>query len=198
MALTVADAIFPRGRGRLTGTTWPTGKFLNRLFPSNLPEAFRIWLYDIAHHPSLDTSTQIYYYSYSAKVFQGSNFCRSTQKPSFVDGNRCVDQFVSINFTVVDHVSRSVPKSVDQFLDHLVTWWKLLMMSAFTKRCFGETSLIFATRKKRQHNVDISESEKSWLHFTFKTSLNICQNKATLNICKNRSTLNICQKKEQL
>ena len=58
---------------------------------------------------------------------QGINFCRSTQKPSFVDGNRCVDQFVSINFTVVDHVSRSVPKSVDQFLDHLVTWWKLLM-----------------------------------------------------------------------
>ena len=80
---------------------------------------------------------------------QGINFCRSTQKPSFVDGNRCVDQFVSINFTVVDHVSRSVPKSVDQFLDHLVTWWKLLMMSAFTKRCFGDTSLIFTNSKKK-------------------------------------------------
>ena len=109
---------------------------------------------------------------------QGNDFCRSAQKPSFVDGNRCVDQFVSINFTVVDHVSRSVPKSVDQFLDHLVTWWKLLMMSAW---------------KSWLHC-----SKKSCLYFTFKTSLNICQNKATLNICQNKATLLICQKKKQL
>ena len=109
---------------------------------------------------------------------QGNDFCRSTQKPSFVDGNRCVDQFVSINFTVVDHVSRSVPKSVDQFLDHLVTWWKLLMMSAW---------------KSWLHC-----SKKSCLYFTFKTSLNICQNKATLNICQNKATLNICQNRSTL
>ena len=110
---------------------------------------------------------------------QGNDFCRSTQKPSFVDGNRCVDQFVSMNFTVVDHVSRSVPKSVDQCLDHFVAWWKLLMMSAW--------------RKSWLHC-----SKKSCLYFTFKTSLNICQNKATLNICQNRSTLNICQNKATL
>ena len=76
---------------------------------------------------------------------QGVNFCRSTQKPFSLNGNQCVDQFVSINFTVVDHVSRSVPKFVDQFLDHLVTWW-----------------IVDIYHKKKQRNVLIfRRSEKS-------------------------------------
>ena len=81
------------------------------------------------------------FFSHKVKVLTLS----INQKPCSVDGSQCVDQSVSINFTVADHVSRSVPKFVAQFLDHLVTWWKLLMMSTLTKRCSGDKSLIFKT-----------------------------------------------------